>query len=81
METKEVNKNSGKPFIIANPIYDTVFKRLMENQRIVKFFLSTILERQIEDITVLPQEFTYRLDKTKVLEKEKVRNEIGRAHV
>ncbi|MDR1584182.1 MAG: hypothetical protein LBS55_13180 [Prevotellaceae bacterium] len=39
MEIKEVNKKSGKPFIIANPIYDTVFKRLMENQRIVKFYI------------------------------------------
>ncbi|MDR2776292.1 MAG: hypothetical protein LBC19_16455, partial [Tannerella sp.] len=55
-----------KPFIIANPIYDTVFKRLMENQRIAKFFLSTILEQQVEDITVMPQEFTYKLDKTKI---------------
>jgi hypothetical protein len=44
MESKEVNKNSEKPFIIANSIYDTVFKRLMENQRIVKFFLSTIIK-------------------------------------
>jgi hypothetical protein len=75
METKEVNKQTGKPFIIANPIYDTVFKRLMENHRIVKFFLSTILERQVEDITVLPQEFTYRLDETKVPEKAGDRDE------
>ena len=65
MKTKETTKSSGKPFIIANPIYDTVFKRLMENQRIAKFFLSTILERQIEDLSVLPQKVTYKIDKTK----------------
>jgi hypothetical protein len=66
METKEVVKKSWKPFIIANPIYDTVFKRLMENQRIARFFLSTVLEQQIEDLSVMPQEFTYKLDETKV---------------
>ncbi|MDR1558056.1 MAG: hypothetical protein LBS88_13655 [Tannerellaceae bacterium] len=69
MDTEESNKGGGKPFIIANPIYDTVFKRLMENQRIAKFFLSTILDEQVEDITVLPQEFTYKLDETKVSDK------------
>jgi hypothetical protein len=78
MKTKVVNKKQGKPFIIANPIYDTVFKRLMENRRIAKFFLSTILERQIEDFTVLPQEFTYKLDKTKTAKemKKKVADKI-----
>jgi hypothetical protein len=65
METEAVIKKTGKPFIIANPIYDTVFKRLMENQRIAKFFISTILEQQIEDLSVLPQEFIYQLDDAK----------------
>jgi hypothetical protein len=69
MGTKEGKRREGKPFIIANPIYDTVFKRLMENQRIAKFFLSTILEQPVEDITVLPQEFSYKIDPTKVSEK------------
>jgi hypothetical protein len=71
MESKGKNKRTGKPFIIANPIYDTVFKRLMENQHIAKFFLSTILEQPIEDVTVMPQEFTYRLDSSKVSKKGK----------
>jgi hypothetical protein len=78
MSTKETDKKSGKPFIIANPIYDTVFKRLMENQRIAKFFISTILDRQVEDIAVLPQEFTYKLDKTKVSEKVKYEEKEGK---
>jgi hypothetical protein len=69
METKVVIKRQSKPFPIANPIYDTVFKRLMENRQIAKFFLSTILERQIEDFTVLPRGFTYKPDKTKVTDK------------
>jgi hypothetical protein len=33
METEVVTKKSWKLVIIANPIYDTVFKRLMENHR------------------------------------------------
>jgi hypothetical protein len=79
MDTKELVKKSGKPFIIANPIYDTVFKRLMENQRIAKFFLGAILETQIEELTVLPQEFTYkRLSDAKVLVDDK-KEEKGRA--
>ena len=45
--------------IIANPIYDVVFKRLMEDNRIAKFFISTLLEQNIESVEVKPQEFTY----------------------
>ncbi len=45
--------------IIANPIYDVVFKRLMENEKVAKFFISTLLEENIESIQVKPQEFTY----------------------
>jgi uncharacterized coiled-coil protein SlyX len=67
METKEAIKKTWKPFIIANPIYDTAFKRLMENLQIAKFFLSTVLEQQIEDLSVMPQKFTYKkLDGIKV---------------
>ena len=45
--------------IIANPIYDLVFKNLMENNRIAKFIISTILKESIESLVVSPQEFTY----------------------
>ena len=45
--------------IIANPIFDTVFKRLMENEKVAKFFIGTLLEQQIESVEVKPQEFTY----------------------
>ncbi|MBN2746637.1 MAG: hypothetical protein JXR34_07900 [Bacteroidales bacterium] len=45
--------------IIANPIYDTVFKRMMENERVAKFFIGTLLEQTIETVEVKPQEFTY----------------------
>lgn len=45
--------------IIANPIYDVVFKRLMENEKVAKFFIGTLLEEVIESVEVKPQEFTY----------------------
>lgn len=49
--------------IIANPIYDVVFKRLMENEKVAKFFIGTLLEQTIETVEVKPQEFTYNDDK------------------
>lgn len=45
--------------VIANPIYDVVFKKMMENEKVAKFFISTLLEQNIESIEVKPQEFTY----------------------
>lgn len=45
--------------LIANPIYDLVFKRLMENERVAKFFIGTFLGVTVDSLTVRPQEFTY----------------------
>lgn len=45
--------------IIANPIYDVVFKKLMENEKVAKFFIGTLLGDNIETIEVKPQEYTY----------------------
>jgi hypothetical protein len=45
--------------LIANPIYDVVFKRMMENDKVAKFFIGTLLEQTIETVEVKPQEFTY----------------------
>jgi hypothetical protein len=45
--------------IIANPIYDVVFKRLMENEKVAKFFIGTLIEQVIESVEMQPQEFTY----------------------
>ena len=57
---------------IANPIYDVVFKYLMEDSRIAKLIISTIIEEEIVSLDFLPQENTteiqnrsltvYRLD-------------------
>jgi hypothetical protein len=80
--------------VIANPIYDVVFKRMMENEKVAKFFISALLDTTIESVEVKPQEFTYtdelaglavfRLDfiatvKTKTGEFKKVLIEIQKA--
>jgi len=48
--------------LIANPIYDVVFKRMMENERVAKFFIGTLLGQTIEAVEVKPQEFTFIKD-------------------
>ena len=45
--------------VIANPIYDVVFKKMMENERVANFFIGTLLDQTIEAVEVKPQEFTY----------------------
>ncbi len=42
--------------IIANPIYDAVFKYLLEDLEIARELLSTILGEEIIDISIKPQE-------------------------
>ena len=41
---------------IANPLYDVVFKRLMENTRVAKYFVETFIGEKVEDITMLTHE-------------------------
>jgi uncharacterized coiled-coil protein SlyX len=50
--------------IIANPIYDVVFKNLMTtdndtNRENARYFVSTVLDEKIVEIDLLPQEYTY----------------------
>ena len=44
--------------IIANPIYDTVFKYLMEDERIARTILSALLKEDIVKVEVRPHEYT-----------------------
>ncbi len=48
---------------IANPIYDVVFKYLMEDQEIAKLIISTIINEEIESLTFLPLESTLFLER------------------
>ena len=45
---------------IANPIYDTVFKYLMENKRVARFFIETLIGEKVTEIAVVPQEYVYK---------------------
>lgn len=47
---------------IANPIYDSVFKYLMEDNRIAKLYISKIIEEEIEELIFCPQEFSEKLE-------------------
>ncbi len=47
--------------VIANPIYDSVFKYLLEDTDLAREFLATILGEEIVSIEVKPQETTIEL--------------------
>jgi hypothetical protein len=47
-----------KRMIIANPIYDTTFKRLLENDRVAKFLIGTILNCKVLSLEPSIQEYT-----------------------
>lgn len=42
--------------IIANPIHDVVFNRMLENERVAKFFIGTLLEENVVAVEVKPQD-------------------------
>lgn len=42
---------------IANPIYDAIFKYLMENQRIAKTVLSALLKKEVVKVEIRPHEY------------------------
>ena len=44
--------------VVANPIYDTVFKYLMEDERIARTILSALLKRDIVKVDVRPHEYS-----------------------
>ena len=44
--------------IIANPIYDIVFKYLMEDERIARTILSALLKKEVIDVKVRRNEYT-----------------------
>jgi hypothetical protein len=50
---------------IANPIYDVVFKFMMEDDKVAKKFISTIIGEQIHDLELAPQEITVPIPEKK----------------
>jgi len=49
---------------IANPIYDVVFKYLMEDAKVAKLMISSIIGEDIENLSFLPQEFVAEIEKS-----------------
>jgi len=47
--------------LIANPIYDSVFKYLMEDLRVAKVILQTIIGQKIEELEITPRERTAQI--------------------
>ena len=50
---------------IANPIYDIVFKYLMDDQKVARTFLAAVTKLDIISLEVLPQEFSADINKDK----------------
>lgn len=51
--------------IIANPIYDSVFKFLMEDERAAKVLLSALLQQEVHDLKMRRNEYT-NLNQTRI---------------
>ena len=61
---------------IANPIYDVVFKYLMEDAKVAKLMISSIIGEEIENLSFLPQEFIAEIEKseeTKISKRKRIR--------
>ena len=58
MGAQRDSKKKGKVMVVANPIYDTVFKFLMEDERIARTILSALLKRNIIKVEVRPHEYS-----------------------
>ncbi len=48
--------------LIANPIYDVVFKHLLEDARIARIIIGSIIGETVEKLTFLPQGFVDEVD-------------------
>jgi len=48
--------------IIANPLYDVAFKKMMENNRVARFLLGTILKCEIVSLNQSATEYTIDID-------------------
>ena len=52
--------------IIANPIYDSVFKFLLEDNRVARILLSALLKREVREVQMRRNEYS-NLQQTRTL--------------
>ena len=55
---KKIDVSQIKGIEIANPLYDVVFKHLMENYSVATYFIESFIGEKIESITMLKSEST-----------------------
>jgi hypothetical protein len=72
---KEESAQGQSDILIANPIYDVVFKNLMTtnkdtNKDNASYFVGAILGEEIADIELLPQEYTYHMKAKKKIKEQ-----------
>lgn len=51
------------PTLVANPIYDSVFKYLMEDERIARTLLSALLKKEVLSVEMRPNEYSNKDEK------------------
>ena len=70
---------------VANPIYDSVFKFLLEDERIARTLLSALLKKEVVSVEVRPNEYSNRDEKRISIFRidfgAKVREEDGSEHL
>ena len=54
----QANEYTTMMISIANPIYDAVFKYLMEDNRVAKTVLSALLKREVVEVEMRKHEYT-----------------------
>jgi hypothetical protein len=60
--SKKITTEEGGGVLIANPIYDQVFKYLMEDNRVARKFISAIIGEEVVELAFAPQEYVRELD-------------------
>ncbi|MDR1022168.1 MAG: hypothetical protein LBL94_02690, partial [Prevotellaceae bacterium] len=48
--------------LIANPLYDVVFKYMMEDNKVAKKFISAIIGEQVKELQLAPQEYVAQIE-------------------
>ena len=71
--------------IVANPIYDSVFKYLMEDERIARTLLSALLKKNVVSVEMRPNEYSNKEEKRISIFRidfgAKIREEDGSEHL
>ena len=58
MPKQNETKKETKEMEVANPIYDSVFKYLMEDDRVARTILSALLKKEVVSVEVRPHEYS-----------------------